>query len=42
MNEREILQRQGKLCIWFISGFDLKRLSNAGFLISKGIFCQYV
>ena len=27
MNERQILQRQGKLCICFI--FDLKRLSDS-------------
>ena len=38
MNERHILQRQGKLCICFI--FQLKRLSDSEFLISKGIFCQ--
>ena len=38
MNERQILQRQGKLCICFI--FDLKRLSDPELLISKGMFCQ--
>ena len=38
MNERQILQRQGKLCTCMI--FDLKRLSSSGFLISKGMFCQ--
>ena len=38
MNERQILQQQGKLSICFI--FDLKRLSDSKFLISKGIFCQ--
>ena len=38
MNERQILQRQGKLCICFI--FDLKRLSDSESLISKGMFCQ--
>ena len=38
MNERQILQRQGKLCICFI--FDLKRLSDYEFLISMGMFCQ--
>ena len=34
MNEQQILQRQGKLCFCFI--FDLKRLSDFEFLISKG------
>ena len=38
MNERQPLQRQGKLCTFFI--FDLKGLSDSEFLISKGIFCQ--
>ena len=38
MNERKILQGQGKLCICFI--FDLKRLSDSEFLISEGMFCQ--
>ena len=38
MNERQILYRQGKLYICFI--FDLKRLSDSEFLISKGMFCQ--
>ena len=38
MNERQILQRQGKLCICFI--FDLKRLRDSEFLTSKGMFCQ--
>ena len=37
MNERQILQQQGKLCICFI--FDLKRLSSE-FLISQRMFCQ--
>ena len=36
MIERQILHRQGKLCICFI--FDLKRLSDSEFLISKGMF----
>ena len=38
MNERQILKQQDKLCISFI--IDLKRLSDSGFLISKGMFCQ--
>ena len=38
MNEQQILQREGKLCIYFI--FDLKRLSDSEFLISRGMFCQ--
>ena len=38
MNERQILQWQGKLCICFI--FDLKRLSDSEFLISEGMFYQ--
>ena len=38
MNERKILQRQSKLYICFT--FDLKRLSDSEFLISKGMFCQ--
>ena len=38
MNERQILQRQGELCICLI--FDLKRLSDSESLISKGMFCQ--
>ena len=38
MNEWQILQQQGKLCIRFI--FDLKRLSDSEFLISKGMFSQ--
>ena len=38
MNERQILQREGKLFICFI--FDLKRLSDSEFLICKGMFCQ--
>ena len=40
MNERQILQRQGKLCICSI--FRLKRLSDSAFLISKGkgMLCQ--
>ena len=38
MNKRQISQRQGKFCICFI--FDLKRLSDSEFFISKGMFCQ--
>ena len=38
MNKRQILQRQGKLCICFI--FNLKRLSDSEFLVSKEMFCQ--
>ena len=38
MNERQILQPQGKLCICFI--FQLKPLGDSEFLISKGMFCQ--
>ena len=38
INERQILQRQGKLCICFI--LNLKRLSDFEFLISKEMFCQ--
>ena len=38
MNERQILQRQGKFCMCFI--FDLKRLSDSEIVISKGMFCQ--
>ena len=38
MNERQVLQLQGKLCICFI--FDLNRLSDSEFLISEGMFCQ--
>ena len=38
MNQQQILQRQDKLCMCFI--FDLKRLSDSDFLISKGMFCQ--
>ena len=37
-NERQILERQDKLCICFI--FDLKRLSDSEFLISKSMFRQ--
>ena len=33
MNERQILQRQGKLCICF--KFDFKRLSDSEFLILR-------
>ena len=38
MNERQVLQRQDKLCIYFI--FELKRLSYSEFIISKGMFYQ--
>ena len=38
MNERKVLHRQGKLCICFI--FDLKRVSDSEFPISKGMFYQ--
>ena len=38
MIERQILQRQGQLCISFT--LDLKRLSDSNFLISMGMFCQ--
>ena len=38
INERQILQRQGKLCICFI--LNLERLSDFEFLISKEMFCQ--
>ena len=37
MNDK-FLQRQGKRCIFFI--FDLKRLGDSVFLISKGLFFQ--
>ena len=39
MNEQQILQQQGKLCICFI--FDLKRLSDSKFLISKRTLKDY-
>ena len=39
MNERQVLHRQGKLCIFFI--FDLKTLSDSEFLISKGMFREF-
>ena len=40
MNKRKILHRQDKLCICFI--YDLKRLSNSEFLISKGLIPYFI
>ena len=39
MNERQILQRQGKLCICFI--FDLKRLRDSEFLLLRECFAKF-
>ena len=39
MNERQLLQRQGKLCVCFI--FNLKRLSDSAVLILRECFAKF-